>query len=199
MRLLPNRLPRHEHGATLVIALIFLVLLTLLGVTVASNNTLQERMAGNTRQRDLAFQAAEYALKAADAAVNDLTSAEYLYINDVITSHPSPPTTATQPNQLHKEGDTVIGITDPYTIGHTNDSLYWNSTFPWTNNTSIEITGISSALAASNPRYTVEQLPPATCPEDASKTCFYYRATAHGIGKDSNAVVILQSMYKFKP
>ncbi len=56
-----------QRGATLVIALVFLVILTFLGVSVATTNTLQERMAGNTRNRDLAFQAAEYALRDADA------------------------------------------------------------------------------------------------------------------------------------
>ena len=53
----------NQRGAILVVALIFLTILALLGVTVAQTTQLEERMAGNTRDRDLAFQAAEAALE----------------------------------------------------------------------------------------------------------------------------------------
>ena len=52
-----------QCGAILVVALIFLTILALLGVTVAQTTQLEERMAGNTRDRDLAFQATEAALE----------------------------------------------------------------------------------------------------------------------------------------
>lgn len=55
-------LPQSQRGVTLIIALIFLAILALLGVTVAQTAQLEERMAGNTRDRDLAFQATEAAL-----------------------------------------------------------------------------------------------------------------------------------------
>lgn len=195
---MPNTRPLiSQRGSTLIVALVFLMILTMLGVTVAGNNVLQERMAGNTRQRDLAFQAAEHALKAADTTINNPASAVSLYMADVVAKHPGAPTVA-QPANTHKNGDNVAGI-NPYTIGHNNDINYWNNTFQWTDATSTQVTGISSSLTAANPRYTIEQMPPATCPEDATKTCFYFRVTAHGEGKDSNADSIVQSMYKFKP
>lgn len=56
-------LNKRQQGATLVVALIFLSILALLGVTVAQTTQLEERMAGNTRDRDLAFQATEAALE----------------------------------------------------------------------------------------------------------------------------------------
>lgn len=55
-------LPSRQHGVTLIVALIFLSILALLGVTVAQTTQLEERMAGNTRDRDLAFQATEASL-----------------------------------------------------------------------------------------------------------------------------------------
>ena len=58
-----GNLPSRQLGATLIVALIFLSILALLGVTVAQTTQLEERMAGNTRDRDLAFQATEAALK----------------------------------------------------------------------------------------------------------------------------------------
>ncbi|HVY81427.1 MAG TPA: PilX N-terminal domain-containing pilus assembly protein [Steroidobacteraceae bacterium] len=53
---------RGERGASLIVALIFLVIMAMLGVTVASVTGLEQRMASNTRDRDLALQAAEAAL-----------------------------------------------------------------------------------------------------------------------------------------
>jgi len=58
--------PRREQGASLVVALIFLVIMAMLGVTLANVTNLEERMAGNTRDRDLALQAAEAALRDAE-------------------------------------------------------------------------------------------------------------------------------------
>jgi len=47
----------------LIISLMLLLLLTIIGVTAMNNVTLEERMAGNLRDADLAFQAAEAALR----------------------------------------------------------------------------------------------------------------------------------------
>ena len=52
-----------------MIALVFLVIMAMLGVTIANNTMLQERMAGNTRDRDLALQAAEAALHDAEVRI----------------------------------------------------------------------------------------------------------------------------------
>lgn len=54
--------PRRQQGATLIVALIFLAILALLGATAAQTTLLEERMASNTRDRDLALQASEAAL-----------------------------------------------------------------------------------------------------------------------------------------
>ena len=58
---------RRERGASLMIALVFLVIMAMLGVTVANVTMLQERMAGNTRDRDLALQAGQAALRDAES------------------------------------------------------------------------------------------------------------------------------------
>jgi len=58
-----SRGARRQSGAVLVIGLIILVVLTLLGVQGMRTNVAQERMAGNMRERNLAFQAAEAALR----------------------------------------------------------------------------------------------------------------------------------------
>ncbi len=55
-----------QLGGALVIALIFLLLMTLLGTSSMRTATMQERMAGNTRDYNLGFQAAEAALRDAE-------------------------------------------------------------------------------------------------------------------------------------
>lgn len=70
-----NPIPRHfrssrrQRGATLIVALVLLVVVTLLGVASLRGVLLQERMAANQYDRSLAFQAAEAALRAAEAYV----------------------------------------------------------------------------------------------------------------------------------
>ncbi len=51
-----------QQGVALIMALVFLLLLTILGITALSTTSLEEKMAGNMKDRNLAFQAAESAL-----------------------------------------------------------------------------------------------------------------------------------------
>lgn len=76
------QLSQRQRGASLLVALAFLVIMAMLGVTVANVTTLQERMAGNTRDRELALQAAEAALRDAEERLADSTfRAGIAYVN----------------------------------------------------------------------------------------------------------------------
>ena len=55
---------KRERGAVLVVGLIMLLLLTIVGLSGIRNSTLQEKMAGAMIDRQVAFQAAEAALRA---------------------------------------------------------------------------------------------------------------------------------------
>lgn len=57
---------KQQQGATLLFALVLLLLMTVLGLSSIRGVSLQERMASNLNERDLAFQAAEAALLAAE-------------------------------------------------------------------------------------------------------------------------------------
>lgn len=60
-----------QKGATLVVALIILLLMTIIGTVAMQGTTLEERMAGNTRDMNLAFQASEAALRAGEGWLNN--------------------------------------------------------------------------------------------------------------------------------
>lgn len=72
----PNKaLTRHgEHGSALIISLLILVVLTLIGVTAVGTSGMEEKMAGNERDQQVAFQAAEVALRSAESAIANLAS-----------------------------------------------------------------------------------------------------------------------------
>lgn len=55
-----------ESGAALIVALIFLLLMTLISTSSMRTSTMQERMAGNVRDWNLGFQSAEASLRAAE-------------------------------------------------------------------------------------------------------------------------------------
>lgn len=68
-------MPPQQRGAVLFVALIMLILLTLLGLTAAQVTVLQERMSGNFRVQQLAFERAESAMsEGRDTASNPLTA-----------------------------------------------------------------------------------------------------------------------------
>lgn len=62
----------NERGAVLVAGLMILVILSLLGITTMQTSTLEEKMANNMGQRQLAFQAAEAALRQAETRLSGL-------------------------------------------------------------------------------------------------------------------------------
>jgi type IV pilus assembly protein PilX len=65
-----NKISKHQSGAVLIVSLIMLLLLTLIGASSIQTTSLEEKMAGNLRDRNLAFQAAESALNVAEASLD---------------------------------------------------------------------------------------------------------------------------------
>lgn len=68
----PNE-PRRQTGVALITGLIFLVMLTLIALTAMQSTTLEERMAGNARSRDMAFQSGEAAVRAAEGVLGGVS------------------------------------------------------------------------------------------------------------------------------
>ncbi|WP_404943183.1 PilX N-terminal domain-containing pilus assembly protein [Pseudomonas brassicacearum] len=58
-----------QRGMALLMSLVFLLLLTLIGISSMQNATLQEKMAGSVTLRNQSFQGAEAALRIGESAV----------------------------------------------------------------------------------------------------------------------------------
>jgi len=84
--------PRNERGAVLFVGLIFLLLLTLLGVTAMQVTVLQERMAGNFRVAHQAFEQAEGLVASGQADVRNVLIAldQYATVASMDASGVSP-------------------------------------------------------------------------------------------------------------
>lgn len=164
-------LPSGQRGVTLIVALIFLAILMLLGVTVAQTSMMEERMAGNTRDRDLAFQAAEAALEDAGAVLASLRDPTTGAINTAF------------------DGTTAGYIAyDPAGEG---DASYWTG-YGWSSasqETAFTLDEDDGYQVAEQPRYVIEKLPDVA-------TSQRFRVTARGVGSSANTVVILQVGYQ---
>lgn len=64
---------RREQGAVLIVALVMLLLLTVVGLAGMQDANLQESMAGNMRDRNIAFQVAEAGLRAGENELRKAT------------------------------------------------------------------------------------------------------------------------------
>jgi len=174
-----------QKGATLFTALIFLIMLSLLGVNAAQMSTMEERMSGNTRNRDLAFQAAEAALKYVEQNLN--IGENIRTLNFTGTTAGLRTFDACLPNTADYWNES--GAKD---CGGTTRNYSWSSTTARTPNHSLLLNKDVTANATLQPLYVVEKMPNVGTTER-------YRVTAHGLGGDSTAVVILQAMFSFTP
>jgi type IV pilus assembly protein PilX len=159
-----------QRGATLVVALIFLMVLSLLGIWAVSGTTLEERMAGNTRNRDLAMQAGEAALRNAEA-----TAATW----------------RTQPF----DGTNGLIPYDPLTA---NDADYWMRSFGWSSYRAVPVGTLNQV--AQPPIYVIQRLPKTENPGNPGVfEVENYRVTTRAVGGDAQAMVILQSIIAYTP
>lgn len=172
-----------ERGVTLVMSLIFLLLLTLLGITAMSTSTLQEKMSGNLRDQDVAFQAAESALRGGEDAVNQLW----------LLGKPTPISNPTCPANTNCAWD--LGVIDPF------NNTWWSAN-------RIEYGSSSKDLpeTSADPGFVIEYLQfdkysieEGSCYGTGCKTGLdYYRITSRAQGTTSLSQSMLESTYKIE-
>ncbi len=166
----PPRHPQRQGGIALVVALILLVIMTLLGLGAMRSVTLEEKMAANTFDRSVSFQAAEAALRGAEDLLNV----------------PAPPTPAAG-------SACVAGICGAPGAG---DTPRWLDTSfsGWQDGADV----VSGSITV-KPQYFIEYLGDTfPCrPNDLSAAvdCKRYRVTVRSNAGDGRADVMLQSIY----
>lgn len=168
-----------QRGVTLITSLLMLVMITILALSVMNTSVFEERMAGNTRDRALAFEAAEYALREAQEFLSSAVLPEFddkggstgAYFKGLDTS----------PNGVMEE-------------------VYWRDTHQWSTK-SIAAAESNAVLAGqAQPRYVIEEYQALSCAAGSAKwppppPRNVYKITARGQGRTTEAVVILQAFY----
>jgi len=169
---------KRKSGAVLIISLIILLLLTLIGATAIQTTTLEEKMASNLRNRNLAFQAAESALR---EAVTTLCPAP------LSPDHCVAVPTAIQPLTNKTITSCANGLC-PYSSSVTPE--FYSTSFDWVTK-GIAYSGSLSNITQA-PRYVIEMIAPAL----SGSTIVTFRITVTAWGADTNSVVKLQIVHK---
>ncbi len=166
-----NGLINNEKGAVLITGLLILLVLTLIGIAGMNNSTLEEMMSRNYSSRNIAFQAAEAALREGE---DFLTSA---------TLPPFPGTNATHDSSgLYGESVDLSGLT-----WDVNDSAQYSGTISGVDAPPRFIIEELVLIDDEGNDSLVEGT-------EVSERQMY-RVTARGVGSLPGTVVILQTTY----
>lgn len=164
-----------------MVGLIMVLLISIISISAIRGSNLQEAIAGNMRERNLAFQSAESGLRAGETVVADysarpiITNSQGLY-NDTFTTPASSTLTFTSAN--------------------------------WIDTQRVTVTALNLAYVARQPSYVIEQLNPdiGDCAKSEGSgidsqamlttgDCVPYRVTARGFGASVDSIKTLQSVY----
>jgi len=176
---------KHQTGAVLVMSLMMLFVLTLLGVSSINTTSLQEKMAGNSRNRQVAFQSAESAIRDAERFItNSINNPSVQFTN--------------------------AGTGGLYTLSNgpsTTDAVtktWWTAN----NKKSFDAYATGNPDVPAAPQYTIEFVGETKQAEatdgnifgseearGGQGSIFAFRITARGTGLTTNSVVVIQSHF----
>lgn len=164
-----------QRGVSLIVALILLLMMTLLGLAVLRNTTLEERMSANLLDRTYQFQAAESGLREAEALIYAGTVTHSSVTSGCSGGVCAAPTAGTTDRWLSESywatgsgtGNKDSAITTQYIIEYMGSGAY-------------------------GPKCTTSKSTSSTT--DPNCSMYRYRVTARSQG-DGRASVILQSNY----
>jgi Tfp pilus assembly protein PilX len=189
---------QQQSGVVLIVSLIMMLLLTIIGISGMSVTALEESMAANHRDRNIAFQAAEAALRAGEAKIEELRAngagSIQQFCNGSLKTDGTPRETLT--GLYHAVGSdkktsldaspfcqpcpndcSVIEADDPKAFGLSN-SFEFNTGNP---------------LLAHQPRYFITYVETHPMTTAADPPFYTFIVTAKGTGMRDSSVVILRS------
>ena len=162
-----------QRGTVLLMSLMFLVVLSLLGIAMVSSTSVEERMARNARDQDVAMQAAESALR--DARIR-------------ITGYYANP--ATPLNSWDFADDCSNGLC----TRNATQPVWSNFSLDTTPSTTLGTTTNSPTIfgVSAQPRYLIERIiiqMPGGPITGVGSGLTAHRITAKGVGRSSNIIV----------
>lgn len=176
-----------QKGYILIVGLLLLVVLNVIGLSAMQSSVMEEKMAFNIKDRNVAFQASESALRTAEEWLQ-----EQVLKPQAVSGVPV--------------GDQIWSLNAKDTVDFDGKNWWFDRTDEWWESTGKPVTD-TSLQTAKPPRYVIEELAK-TLPSGASLVVggnenqewnFHYRVTTKGIGGqqggDSQARVMLQSVY----
>jgi type IV pilus assembly protein PilX len=168
-----------QTGSAIIVCLMLLTIATLIAINAVSSTVLEEKMAGNIRNKHMSFQGAEAGLRAGEVAAAALSDVTLFDGSNGLFPGSNP-------------GDTkgLAGALASYPV--------WDNITDgeWVDGTDIGLSDI--------PQYVIENF--SESPRD--RDCQYerprpagcmlpvYRITARSVGLNSNTVTVIQSTYK---
>lgn len=190
-----HHLPAREQGAVLAIGLIILVIMTLIGVTAMTTTSLENKMAGNLKDWNLAQQAAEAGLR--DGEIDIATTGRVSGYTNAVSG-----CLAVTASSNERDGQCISSSGDTKHIWELID---------WTDGAASQFyvkygkkTGTTAFTStqgyATDPRYIIEPVNDKGKPGDSlvgfdSNKVKTFRVTAVGYGGSALANVMLQSTY----
>lgn len=193
-----HRINAHtQSGMALIVALIILLVMTLIGVTGMRNTTLSERMAGNLRDRNLAFQANEAFLRHAEAELHQLMNYPFPYCSGA----DDPASPASLPSRFDDLGVRCIRAT--VKSGNAVTQV-WQENNTWWKSNAVTFSDYAPLLPRipELPRVVIEVSPPSTptgwgvteSEVGAPPERYASRITVRATGGSTEAVTMIQSI-----
>jgi type IV pilus assembly protein PilX len=175
-------LQKRQSGSTLVAVMLLLLVTMLMAVALVRSSNLEERMAGGTRDRQLAFQVAEAALRDAEQVIANDTDGPFLPLR------PGQFNAACIGGMCRSTPDAPLwsGLTD----------ADWTSTKTWVYGAATGAPALS--MAATSPRYLIEYQGTLQ-PIEPGKPCVaLFLLTVRARGSSAATDVVLQSLYRHR-
>jgi len=160
-----------------------MVLLTLVGVSVVGNTSNEEKMARNFRDRDVAFSAAEAALRDAELRLNGSWRWPYQPLD--INSYDSSCTNGLCDSYLTQVGGAAVDLTDFFA-----SSALTSTSVIGTTTGSPTIQGV-----VTQPRYRIEVVNTGFGDRSNASGVKAFRITAQARGRIASTRVVLQEIY----
>lgn len=172
-----------QRGSVLLVALVMLMVMTLLMVSSMRTNTTDERMASNARDWNLAFEAAEAALRDAERDILkvDHVSGETGFMtgcsSDGLCKTPTDGTPVWVTLEENNDAGWLTGANSGKSVRY---GTYTGAD---------DIQGV-----AAQPRYIIEPIHDKSYTELPNR--YFYRVTAVGFGANTSSRVMLQAVYR---